>query len=296
MGILGEAERTALVGGTRRVYDSLPEPVQSAVHNGIERIHGRRRREQNQAFLNGIAVAVGGFSGKRVLEVGHEASGALLREIDVTHHAAEAIGINPAFPGRTVGPRSRTEQGDARDTGLADESVDIVYSVSAFEHVRGLDGVLAECHRVLRPGGRLYAHFGPIWSTSYGHHLWVLDQGRLLSYHNVLLPPWCHLLRSREELLAICEPGFGTVTAGRIVDFVLDSPDQNQMFFDDYARIVRDCALETVYFKGYDIPAMASKYQDAQRPEVLDELRARYPERDGFLYDGIVLLLRKPAG
>ncbi len=45
--------------------------------------------------------------------------------------------------------------GDARASGLAEESVDIVFSNNVFEHVPAdaLDGILRESRRILRPGG-----------------------------------------------------------------------------------------------------------------------------------------------
>jgi SAM-dependent methyltransferase len=44
---------------------------------------------------------------------------------------------------------------DARATGLAEESVDVVFSNNVFEHVPAevLDGILRESRRILRPGG-----------------------------------------------------------------------------------------------------------------------------------------------
>lgn len=68
-----------------------------------------------------------------------------------------ALDLNPdvdgfAAPGVQVLHRSAT------DTGLADSSVDLVFSSNFFEHLSGPDellDVLAESRRVLSPGGRL---------------------------------------------------------------------------------------------------------------------------------------------
>jgi SAM-dependent methyltransferase len=53
---------------------------------------------------------------------------------------------------------------------FASESFDAILSYDVFEHVRDLDAVLRECHRVLRPGGRLYALFPPYYGPR-AHHL-----------------------------------------------------------------------------------------------------------------------------
>jgi SAM-dependent methyltransferase len=252
--------------------------------------------EKHRPWLDQIGAAVGGFEGKRVVEIGPDFSCSLLSAIELLYGAHEVIGLNPAWPSRQVGPRSSLRQIDARESGLDDESVDVVVSSSAFEHVHGLDEVLIEMHRVLRPGGMLFSHFGPLWSTCYGHHLWLVHNGQVVNYHNALLPPWGHLLRSRQEIRAMCDGVVDEALGDLIVEFVFDSPDQNRLFFDDYERIAEESPLEVVFLKGYDASELADKYPTSRSPAVLDELAMRFPERHGFLYDGITLLMRKPRG
>ena len=50
------------------------------------------------------------------------------------------------------------------------ESFDMVLSYDVFEHVQNLPEVLRECHRVLKPGGRLCALFPPYYGPR-AHHL-----------------------------------------------------------------------------------------------------------------------------
>jgi SAM-dependent methyltransferase len=52
-------------------------------------------------------------------------------------------------------PRVRFVHGSAEDTGLEDESFDVVLILSVLEHTADPERVLAEIARVLRPGGRL---------------------------------------------------------------------------------------------------------------------------------------------
>jgi SAM-dependent methyltransferase len=51
-----------------------------------------------------------------------------------------------------------------------DESFDLILSYDVFEHVQNLPDVLRECHRVLKPGGRLCALFPPYYGPR-AHHL-----------------------------------------------------------------------------------------------------------------------------
>jgi SAM-dependent methyltransferase len=54
---------------------------------------------------------------------------------------------------------------------LPDASVDVITSYDVFEHVESLPRTLAECFRVLRPGGTLYAVFPPFYHPTGGSHL-----------------------------------------------------------------------------------------------------------------------------
>ena len=68
---------------------------------------------------------------------------------------------------------------------LADASVDVCVSDAVFEHCRDLGAVLAESRRVLKPGGRLYAGYGPLWFCGGGDH--YSGRGGLETLYNHLL-------------------------------------------------------------------------------------------------------------
>jgi SAM-dependent methyltransferase len=58
---------------------------------------------------------------------------------------------------------------------FASEQFDAILSFDVFEHVQDLEQVLAECRRVLRPGGRLFAVFPPYWHPTE-HHLGLVTR------------------------------------------------------------------------------------------------------------------------
>ena len=151
-------------------------------------------------------------------------------------------------------------------------------------------------YRVLKPGGFVYSHYGPIWSGSYGHHLWMQTKdGRLLTYHNTLLPPYCHLLMTPTQLENWLM-GQQNPDAQAITDYVFNSPEQNHLMFSDYEILMRSSPFEVIFLKGYDFERLQQIYSSLITAEVFQHLVERYPaDRDKFLYDGITVLLRKPC-
>jgi len=85
----------------------------------------------------------------------------------------------------------------AADAGLADRvtfstepprAADAIISIDAFEHFDDPAGVLQVMHDMLRPGGRVYAAFGPTWYHPLGGHLFSVF-------------PWAHLAFTERALL-----------------------------------------------------------------------------------------------
>jgi len=260
----------------------------------IRWIRNRRPRRQYAEWLDSIAPLFGGFAGKTVLDVGTDLSGSLLRVLERRCAPREIVGMNLAATERRISKRARLEQGDIRGTRYADNAFDVIISVSAFEHISGLDRALVEMHRILKPGGYLFSHFGPIWSTSYGHHLFTRHGLRLYTYWNVVLPPYCHLLMTPQEIESLLVGrGYARDVARALSEYVTASTDQNQLFFEDYEEMFGKSPFELLLFKGYDVPELARKYSPEITPAVLEQLKARYPGKNQFFYDGIATLMRK---
>lgn len=76
---------------------------------------------------------------------------------------------------------------------FADSSFDLISSDAVFEHVRNMPNVLAEFHRILKPGGVLYATFGPLWFGWGGDHV---------SGYDTLLSGFNHLMLDSQEYRA----------------------------------------------------------------------------------------------
>jgi SAM-dependent methyltransferase len=82
-------------------------------------------------------------------------------------------------------------QSDAERIALADESIDLVVSFASFEHFPNPDRAVDAIYRVLRPGGRAFINFGPLYFSPYGRH----------AYRQIPIP-FCHLLFEETALQA----------------------------------------------------------------------------------------------
>ena len=78
---------------------------------------------------------------------------------------------------------------DAADTGFPDNSFDTIIMNDAMEHVDKPEAVLAECARILKPGGRLFVNFPP-YNHPFGAHL-----------SDLIGMPWVHLFFSDKTLI-----------------------------------------------------------------------------------------------
>lgn len=177
------------------------------------------------------AAATVGFAGRRVLEVG----GSLPPEFVHRHlGAAQWTAVEELAYWREVekgghkhyGPLAKSytrhlPEATAADLenhayllldgaiehapAALDGAFDLAFSIACFEHVSRLPKALTAIHRLLRPGGKLFTMFSPVWSAHDGHHLPVITDaaGRSFVFNrNCPIPPWGHLLASPSELFA----------------------------------------------------------------------------------------------
>ncbi|HET7292545.1 MAG TPA: class I SAM-dependent methyltransferase [Vicinamibacteria bacterium] len=112
----------------------------------------------------------------RVLDAGCGSGGTAL---SLAEETAFAIGLDLDARFRDSGTRLMVErgirnagfvQGDGERLPFREGSFDLVFSHSVIEHVASAERYLAECRRVLKPGGVLYLSTAP-WLSLAGAHL-----------------------------------------------------------------------------------------------------------------------------
>jgi SAM-dependent methyltransferase len=261
------------------------------------------------------AAATVGFAGQRVLEVG----GSLPPDFVRTHlGAAQWTAVEELAYWREVekgghrhyGPLAKSYTKHLPEATAADlenqeyllldgaiehapealnGQFDLAFSIACFEHVSRLPKALSAVYRALRPGGKLFTMFSPIWSAHDGHHLPVITDaaGRTHVFNrNCPIPPWGHLLASPSELFAFLVERTDPTAAEEMVYYVYHAPNINRLFAEDYLRYFAMSPLKIVTLK--------ETFPRAVPADVQAELERRLPGRRRFGHNGFLAVLQKP--
>ncbi|GAA3372886.1 hypothetical protein GCM10020367_30630 [Streptomyces sannanensis] len=223
------------------------------------------------------------LSGAVIAEIGGSFPVSMLEE----HGVARWYSIDPNREAETSESGIRQVlTARAEEIPLPDASVDAVFSCNAFQFIN-VPEALGETHRVLKPGGLLYAHFGPIWSAADGHQLEYVRHGDrdLAFWRDTLLPPWAHLSYTPAELRALLRSGLPEDLADLLVWHVHESDTINRMFFEDYVAAALDSGLRwgTVTASDYlDYEIVPPRFDPAILREVTRaDVSAAVSERRG---------------
>jgi len=206
------------------------------------------------------------------------------------------VGINPSndFPSLVgnIPPDVSLLRADGRDLPFEDRSFDAVLSVATMEHVNGLDRLLNEVARVLRPGGLFHTEFSPIWSSAKGHHVYAVSGSKEVRFWKPgknPVPDYAHLLWSPDEMREYLRSGpTAEELIEPIVQWIYFVDSINRCHFEEYLAAFARSSLtvQSIYF-GYDSPDT----------EILAKLKEKYGDQREFRCHSIYVVLRKlPEG
>jgi SAM-dependent methyltransferase len=246
---------------------------------------------QRQAVEEFLAETPAQLLAVGVLEVGSDVDNLVVREF-ISRGVPRVVGINPALtPGQLESmvrpPGLDLLPLDIRATGFPDRTFGAIFSVAVLEHLNDLDLCLAEMHRLLVPGGRVYAAFGPIWSSSLGHHVFADEEGVQLRHWDPRLNPvddFGHLLQPRETMRERIAAARGGLAADAAVAWIYDRGDINRLFYEDY--------VSTFERSPFRINRLVPE-REAVSARRLAELRAAHPGRTVFDVRNAVVVLEK---
>lgn len=165
---------------------------------------------------------------------------------------------------------------------IADNSIDIVASDAVLEHLRNFPAVLSEFSRIIRPGGVMYATFGPLWHAWGGDHF---------SGHDSLSAGYNHLLLEKEAYQSYLNGG------GEFSHSEHDGRTwiENELFSYlrplEYLQILDQSGLSRKHV-GVVIEPNALKYQE-DYPEQAALLLQRHSLLD-LIVTGMTVIYEKP--
>lgn len=87
---------------------------------------------------------------------------------------------------------------DKKFTEISDKSVDLVIGLEILEHINNLDLFFSELKRILKPDGDIDLQGSPMWTSHYGHHLWIENKYIFYEDSNPF-KPWEHLCFENED-------------------------------------------------------------------------------------------------
>jgi SAM-dependent methyltransferase len=152
-----------------------PEAVRAFEHAGWQRAastYGNSFAHATEPYMAPLLEAAEISQGQRVLDVacgpGHLAATATARGA-----IAQGLDFSAAMVGvaRGLYPEIVVTEGDAEDMLYADGTFDAVVSSFGIHHVPRPQRALAECWRVLKPGGRIAF---TVWATPAENTAWSL--------------------------------------------------------------------------------------------------------------------------
>lgn len=162
-------------------YMSAPYVIRSALAPHLDLANSR-------VLDVGCGDGIMALGMRQQMGAGHVAATDLTRAFDtLLPRARQVLGLQALPEGLEF------RQGElGKPLRYADAEFDAVYSWSVFEHVDGVDWLLSEVARVLRPQGIFFLQIAPLYYAPFGSHLLRLIE-----------QPWAHLLHSESEYLAL---------------------------------------------------------------------------------------------
>jgi SAM-dependent methyltransferase len=170
---------------------------------------------------------------------------------------------------------------------LEDGSVDICVSDAVFEHIKNFPGMLAETFRLLRPGGFIYAQYGPLWFGAGGDH--YSGRGGLQTVFNHLT---LDAAAYREYFYGNLRKEEDWQAGGRYYELDLFSRLTTRQYLDYFRAAGFDVRWLILFVSEQSV-----EYR-ARFPDQFREIGRRFEGKiraDDLLISGNAVLLQKPA-
>lgn len=123
---------------------------------------------------------------------------------------------------------------------------DIIFSINAFHHILHFPAALARMYEALKPEGKLFSLFSPVWSSSEGHNLKDLMGNK--DIEPGLVPPWGHLVMKASSMYEHLREKSDPETAAEAVYHIYNNYTLNRYFTDDYLNFIKQSLFKIEKF------------------------------------------------
>ena len=144
---------------------------------------------------------------------------------------------------------------------------DVIYSISAFEHIDNLGSCIDACYEMLAEGGILYTYFTPIWSAQNGSHGFHPPELNDLGMHSHLLFDFVSLQKILQS--KGCDVFYSRNCAERLYR----SPQINRYTYEEFISLFNS----TAFRKKKIYPINLQLFSDLYQPEKLSIISHFYP-------------------
>jgi len=213
----------------------------------VPNAYSRRRRERFRRVLQCFQFT--DFEGKRVLEIAGNDTEVAEYLLSLGATSVTIINLSQFYPDGEVKPGIFFRRVDARKlcAEFGEKSFDVVFGNAILEHLSDMDKALAECSRALTEGGLLFLSGHALWSSSIGHHIWVIGQGMNYRFTDATnpIPPHAHLLLGKRGLSDhLRERGIPASHIDAILHWTFHDDDINRVGYRRTVQAFRDSGLQ----------------------------------------------------
>ena len=170
-----------------------------------------------------------------------------------------------------------------------ENAFDRIFSIACFEHIHTLGLALEKMHAALKPGGKLFTMFSPIWSAYDGHHLPNMTDanGKSWSAGKSPVPPWGHLLFSPAQMEAHLITKTDRRTASKMIYNIYHNQHINRLFSENY--------IEYVNQSPFTPENIQLTFPTNIPPNIQNALEALHPKKKHFANNGLLMILKKAS-
>lgn len=143
---------------------------------------------------------------------------------------------------------------DARETVFEDNTFDIIYGTAVLEHIHLLSKFFDEMYRVLKYGGMIFLHGGPLWNCKLGHHLWIHTEKNKYEFNsNNPIDDWSHLYLTPAEMkLSLGNKNLSKDDIERIINGIYYSDIINRVSYQEIMTLIKKSKFELVEIEAQD--------------------------------------------